>query len=176
MNLILETERIFLKKFTKNDFNLVFELDGNSEVMQYITLGKTKTIEQIRNESLPKILKSYSNGKNYGIFAAYLKSNNSFIGWFQFEKDKHIENAIELGWRLKKEYWNNGYATEVGSSLVKKAKNLNKKAVARAMIENRASIRVMEKIGLKFVKEFWGDYDPYSATFEYDFPDVFYES
>ena len=71
-------------KFTKNDFNLVFELDGNSEVMQYITLGKTKTIEQIRNESLPKILKSYSNGKNYGIFAAYLKSNNSFIGWFQF--------------------------------------------------------------------------------------------
>ena len=49
MNLILETERIFLKKFTKNDFNLVFELDGNSEVMQYITLGKTKTIEQIRN-------------------------------------------------------------------------------------------------------------------------------
>ena len=77
---------------------------------------------------------------------------------------------------LKKEYWNNGYATEVGSSLVKKAKNLNKKAVARAMIENRASIRVMEKIGLKFVKEFWGDYDPHSGTFEYDFPDVFYES
>ena len=57
MNLILETERIFLKKFTKNDFNLVFELDGNSEVMQYITLGKTKTIEKIRNESFPKILK-----------------------------------------------------------------------------------------------------------------------
>ena len=34
----------------------------------------------------------------------------------------------------------------------------------------------MEKIGLKFVKEFWGDYDPHSGTFEYDFPDVFYES
>ena len=175
MNLILETERIFLKKFTKNDFNLVFELDGNSEVMQYITLGKTKTIEQIRILLIIKIWRILFL-KNYGIFAAYLKSNNSFIGWFQFEKDKHIENAIELGWRLKKEYWNNGYATEVGSSLVKKAKNLNKKAVARAMIENRASIRVMEKIGLKFVKEFWGDYDPHSGTFEYDFPDVFYES
>ena len=67
------------------------------------------------------ILKSYTNGINYGIFPAYLKSNNTYIGWVQFEKDKHIENAIEVGWRLKKEHWGNGYATEVGLSLVKKA-------------------------------------------------------
>ena len=38
------------------------------------------------------------------------------------------------------------------------------------MIDNRASIRVMEKIGLKFVKEFWADYEPHSGT-----PDVLYE-
>ena len=86
------------------------------------------------------------------------------------EKDKHIKNAIEVGWRLKKKHWGNGYATEVGLSLVKKAKELNKKVVARAMIDNRASIRVMEKIGLKFIEEFWGDYEPHSKT-----PDVRYE-
>ena len=53
---------------------------------------------------------------------------------------------------IEKKHWGNGYATEVGLSLVKKTKELNKKVVARTMIENRASIRVMEKIGLKFVE------------------------
>ena len=100
----------------------------------------------------------------------YLKSNNTYIGWFQFEKDNDVKNAIEVGWRLKKEHWNNGYATEVGLSLVRKAKQLNKKIVARAMIDNKPSIRVMEKIGLKFVKEFWADYEPHSGT-----PDILYE-
>ena len=171
MNLILETERIFLKKFTKNDFNLVFELDGDSDVMRYLTLGKPKTLDEVKKESMPRILKSYTNGGNYGIFAAYLRSNNTYIGWFQFEKDNDVKNAIEVGWRLKKEHWNNGYATEVGLSLVGKAKELNKKIVARAMIDNKPSIRVMEKIGLKFVKEFWVDYEPHSGT-----PDALYES
>ena len=138
--------------------------------MRYLSLGKPKTLDEVTKESMPRILKSYTNGDNYGIFAAYLKSNNTYIGWFQFEKDNDVKNAIEVGWRLKKEHWNNGYATEVGLSLVRKAKQLNKKIVARAMIDNKPSIRVMEKIGLKFVKEFWADYEPHSGT-----PDVLYE-
>lgn len=170
MSLIIKTKRIELKKFSKNDINLLFELDGDSDVMKYLTLGKSKTIDEVKKESMPRILKSYTNGINYGIFSAYLKYNNTYIGWFQFEKDKHVQNAIEVGWRLKQEHWGNGYATEVGLSLVKKAKELNKKVIARAMIDNKASIRVMEKIGLKFVEEFWGDYKPHSGT-----PDVLYE-
>ena len=43
--------------------------------------------------------------------------------------------------------------------------------VARTMIENKASIRVMEKAGLKFVEEFWGDYNPHSGN-----PDVLYKN
>ena len=170
MSLIIKTERIEFKKFSKNDINLLFVLDGDSDVMRYLTLGKPKTIDEVKKESMPRILKSYTNEIHYGIFPAYLKCNNTYIGWFQFEKDKYIEDAIEVGWRLKKEHWRNGYATEVGLSLVKKAKEQNKKVVARAMKNNQASIRVMEKIGLKFVEEFWGDYKPHSGT-----PDVLYE-
>ncbi len=45
-----------------------------------------------------------------------------------------------------------------------------KTIVARAMLENKASVRVMEKAGLTFVKEFWGDYEPHSGSH-----DVLYE-
>ena len=167
----METERITLKKFNKNDFDLLFQVDKDPEVMKYLTLGKPSTFEEIKKETMPRILQSYNNGENYGIFSAYLKKTNEYIGSFQFEKDKYIENAIEVGWRLKKEHWGNGYATEVGLSLVEKAKKINKKVIARAMIDNQASIRVMQKIGLKFIEEFWGDYEPHSGT-----PDVRYGS
>ena len=97
-------------------------------------------------------------------------NSDEYIGWFQFEKDKEFEDSIEIGWRLKKQYWGNGYATEVATVLCELGIKMGKTIVARAMIENLASIRVMEKAGLKFEKEFWGDYDPHSGS-----PDVLYK-
>ncbi len=47
---------------------------------------------------------------------------------------------------------------------------MGKTIIARAMIDNLASIRVMEKAGLEFEKEFWGDYEPHSGN-----PDVLYK-
>ena len=118
MTSIINTKRIVLKKFTENDVDLLFELDSDPEVMKYITLGKTKTLNEVKNKFMPRVMQSYKNGKDYGIFSAYLITNNSFIGWFQFEPDKSIKDAVEIGWRLKKECWGNGYATEALSSVV----------------------------------------------------------
>ena len=47
---------------------------------------------------------------------------------------------------------------------------MGKTIVAIAMVDNTASIRVMEKAGLEFEKEFWGDYEPHSGS-----PDVLYK-
>ena len=47
------------------------------------------------------------------------------------------------------------YATEVAIVLCELGIKMGKTIVARAMIENLASIRVMEKAGLKFEKKFW---------------------
>ena len=97
-------------------------------------------------------------------------NSDEYIGWFQFEQDKELKNAIEIGWRLKKQHWGNGYATEVAIALSEMGIEMGKTIVARAMIENLASIRVMEKAGLEFEKEFWGDYEPHSGS-----PDVLYK-
>ena len=97
-------------------------------------------------------------------------NSEKYIGWFQFERDKEFEDSIEIGWRLKKQYWGNGYAIEVATILCELAIKMGKTIVARAMIENIALIRVMEKAGLKFAKEFWVDYNPHSGC-----PDVLYK-
>ena len=148
---------------------MLFQLDGDSDVMKYITLGIPRTMEEVIKKSMPRILNSYQNHSEFGIFAAYFNNSDEFIGWFQFEVDKEIDDAIEIGWRIKKQHWGNGYATEIAIVLAEKGMVMGKTIVARTMKENKASIRVMEKAGLSFEKEFWGDYEPHSGT-----PDVLY--
>ena len=150
-----------------DEADLLFQLDGDADVMKYITLGIPRTMDEVIEKSMPRILKSYQDKTDFGIFAAYLINSEKYIGWFQFEKDKEFEDSIEIGWRLKKQYWGNGYATEVATLLCKLGKKMGKTIVARAMIENLASIRVMEKAGLKFEKKFWY---PDSSS-----PDVLYK-
>ena len=147
--------------------DLLFQLDGDADVMKYITLGIPRTMDEVIEKSMPRILKSYQDKSDFGIFAAYLINSEKYIGWFQFEKDKEFEDSIEIGWRLKKQYWGNGYATEVAIVLCELGIKMGKTIVARAMIENLASIRVMEKAGLKFEKKFWY---PDSSS-----PDVLYK-
>ena len=159
-----KTKRIHLRPFTKDDANLIYQLDGDSDVMKYITLGIPRTLNEVNDIYLPKILKSYSRDNAFGIFAAYLNNSDEYIGWFQFEIDNEFENSIEIGWRLKKQYWGSGYATEVAKMLSNVGVGKGKTIVARAMLENKASIRIMEKAGLTFVKEFWGDYQPHSGS------------
>lgn len=156
------TKRLTFNRFSENDANLLFQLNGDPEVMRYITLGKPMTLDEVKIRSIPRIMKSYSHGKEFGIFPAYLIDSGRFIGWFQFEPDTKLENAVEIGWRLKKEFWGQGYATEGARFLVEKGIQMKKLIVARAMSENAASIRVMEKAGLQFAEEFWGDYEPRS--------------
>ena len=116
---MIKTERIYLKRFTEGDTDLLFQLDGDADVMKYITLGIPRTIEEIIEKSMPRILESYQKESDFGIFAAYLNNSDEYIGCFQFEPDKEFKEAIEIGWRLKKQHWENGYATEVGTALSK---------------------------------------------------------
>ena len=167
---MIKSKRIYLRRFAMDEADLLFQLDGDPDVMKYITLGIPRTMNEVIKESMPRILNSYQDKSGFGIFAAYLINSEKYIGWFQFEKDKEFDDSIEIGWRLKKQYWGNGYATIVATLLCKLGKKMGKTIVARAMIENLASIRVMEKAGLKFEKEFWGDYNPHSGS-----PDVLYK-
>ena len=164
---MIKSKRIYLRRFAMDEADLLFQLDGDPDVMKYITLGIPRTMNEVIKESMPRILNSYQDKSGFGIFAAYLINSEKYIGWFQFEKDKEFDDSIEIGWRLKKQYWGNGYATEVATLLCKLGKKMGKTIVARAMIENLASIRVMEKAGLKFVEEFWY---PHSSS-----PDVLYK-
>ena len=77
---MIKSKRIYLRRFTIDEADLLFQLDGDADVMKYITLGIPRTMDEVIEKSMPRILKSYQDKTDFGIFAAYLinSSGGSF--------------------------------------------------------------------------------------------------
>ncbi len=167
----LNTERLILRELTIEDEQTIFELDSDPEVMRYLTNGLTSSLDDVRAalKIIEDLLKKHE-GK-FGFWAAHERHSNQFIGWFHFRPGKNDpENVkrIELGYRFLRSNWGKGYATEGSVALLKKGFNeLGVEEVfAVTMQKNLRSRKVMEKVGLQFVREF---FDPnYPDTKEKD--------
>jgi len=77
--------------------------------------------------------------------------NDLFIGWCGLKYDP-AANEYDLGYRFIQNYWGKGYATEAARGVLEYCREhlTGKRIVGKALIENVASIRVLEKIGMQF--------------------------
>jgi RimJ/RimL family protein N-acetyltransferase len=82
--------------------------------------------------------------------------NGDWAGWFHLRPDKFDSDEMELGYRLKRNAWGRGLATEGSRALIQRSFDEwnYEKISARTLVENKASRRVMEKAGLQFECEF----------------------
>lgn len=157
MQVLLETERMVLRRFTKDDVVHLVDLDSDPEVMRFLTGGRPTPREVIEQDILPSFIRSYEPVTGLGVFAAIEKESGEFLGWFSFRlKDANNRNEVSLGYRLRQAFWGKGYATEGVCALIRKGfTELDLQRVdATTYQENPASIRVMEKAGLKFVRAY----------------------
>jgi len=157
VRLFLETERVALRRFTEADVDLLFELDGDPDVMRFLSGGKPTPRDVIQHEILPRFLHSYERGEGFGYWAAMEKTSGDFLGWFSFRPPAAaVPNEVELGYRLRKAAWGRGYATEVSRALIRKGfTELGlRRVIATTYQDNLASRRVMEKAGMTLVRTF----------------------
>ena len=165
MKHILETERLVLREFVKEDFQELFRMNSDAEIMQYVGDGSTRSYEEQIDE-LDRLIRNYSKRPCLGIWATLLKGTHTFIGGSGLV---YYDNTteIEIGYRILKEHWNKGYATEASKALLRYGfEQLDlKKIVSSAHVDNIASRRVMEKTGLKF-RDFRFHYNCMQAYYE----------
>src|SRR5437868_14422007 len=109
MHIVLETPRLILGQFTEEDATLIFQLNSDPEIVKYVHEPVLTTTEQAKKIIIDIILPQYKN--NLGRWATYTKSNNEFIGWCGLKYLLEMDE-IDLGYRLKKSAWGNGYVTE----------------------------------------------------------------
>lgn len=151
-NVFLTSNRLYLREFVESDWENIYQLDSDPDVMKYLT-----QYARDKKSDYPKIIetciKSYKENPGFGVWAAIEKDSEEFVGWFMLKKYQYSEDK-ELGYRLMKKYWNRGYATEMSLKLIEYGfhqKNLNK-IVAITHPENIGSQKVLKKAGMKYVK------------------------
>lgn len=152
MHIIFQTPRLILRQFTTTNASLILSLNSDPEIVKYVHEPTLKTEEQAKKNLLDVILPQYKN--NLGRWAIHTKNNMNFIGWCGLKYRPELDE-IDLGYRLMQKAWGKGYATEAAQASLEYGFNqLNLKLVTgRAHIENLASIKVLEKIGMHFIGE-----------------------
>jgi RimJ/RimL family protein N-acetyltransferase len=165
MKIFLQTPRLILRQLNEDDLDNLVTLDSDLEVMRFINGGIAISRKAIAENFLPYVM-SYDNQDELGFWAIIEKSSQEFIGWIFLRPEADFKllqqlnladsEAIELGYRIRKLSWGKGYTTEASQALVNRcftASNINK-INAWALAENKASVRVMEKAGLKLQQEY----------------------
>lgn len=162
---ILETERIALREFVENDAPLLLALDSDPEVMRYIGPFGLPDEAAYRHRIRSYFQPYYAHGPDFGFWIAKEKATGQFIGWFCLRPALDYRFAMEagfslgefdVGYRLVRSAWNKGFATEVTRALVDRGFTLPQVegVVACVLASNTPSIRVLEKSGLRRVREF----------------------
>ncbi len=161
VDIYLETERLVLREFTADDVDNLVELDADPEVMHFISGGRPTSRDEIQQVVLPHMLRFYDESTGMGFWAVEVKTTGEFLGWFHLRPgDGHETTEPELGYRLRRSAWGQGYATEGGRALIDKAfAQLGvRRVLAETMTVHTASRRVMERCGLRLVREFHADW------------------
>lgn len=158
MHPIIKTERLYLRELTPADATSFYQLNLDPEVIQF-TGDEPFASVNAAQEFLENYMEYKKHG--YGRWAVCLLENNAFIGFCGLKY--HPKEALtELGFRIFKNYWNQGYATESALGCLDYGfKNLGLKAIyAHAHRKNKASDRVLNKIGFQRIKSITYDEQP----------------
>lgn len=146
----LETSRLIIRLIDDNDLDVLYKLNSDPVVMKYVGDGTPDNMEGVK-AGLERIKQYYQKHPGFGIWAIIDKKHNKFTGLCML---KYWDDTpeVEVGYRLLQEHWGKGYAYESAEASVKYGRDKLglKRIIATAHAENIPSIKILEKLGLKF--------------------------
>lgn len=158
MNLdAFESERLFYRAFTKNDFDDLFSILGNPKTCEYLPIKDCYNENQV-NRWLDMFASNFSITRKNVTYAITLKNNTKVIGYAGCSYIKEF-NCNEIEYVFNESYFGKGYASEAARKMKEVAIQLDlKKLVALADINNIPSQKILEKIGYTYIenKYLWG--------------------
>jgi ribosomal-protein-alanine N-acetyltransferase len=151
-NVILETDRLRFATWTMEDWKAFQKLATDPLVVRYLGTGEPWSDERIQEF----VARQCENWEKFGICLWKLlpKDSDTLIGICGLQ---HLAETpyVEIGWWLAPSHWGQGLATEAARHTLAYAFEVSnlERIVAIAQAANRDSIRVMEKIGMRFERE-----------------------
>ena len=149
---VLETERLILRQFTPDDAAFIFEQLNDPAWIRNIGNRNIRTMDDARAYIINGPRASYEKN-GFGLWLIVLKKSGESIGMCGLIRRDNLED-VDIGYALLPRFWSKGYAVEAARATKTYAKDVIglKRIVAIVDPANEGSIRVLEKIGLRYEK------------------------
>jgi RimJ/RimL family protein N-acetyltransferase len=154
----LETNRLKLRQWRDDDLAPFAALNADPEVMRYFPATMTRA----QSDEFAGYVRDTIARQGWGLWAVEVTDGPAFVGFVGLNRvsfEEHFTPAVEVGWRLARPFWGNGYATEAAAAAVTfgfDQLDLEEIVSFTAPI-NEPSIRVMRRLGMRH--DAAGDFD-----------------
>ncbi|HZT59774.1 MAG TPA: GNAT family N-acetyltransferase [Pyrinomonadaceae bacterium] len=148
----VETARLRLRMFTPEDLDALAAIAADPEVMRYIGAGKPLVREEVKY-NLATIINGFRR-RGFGRWAVVRKDSGAFVGYCGLTRGQE-EVGVEIAYMLARDEWGKGLATEAARACLRYGfEKLGCDSIAAlTRHENMRSRRVMERIGMRYVRD-----------------------
>ena len=153
-----ETARLRFAPLTLTHTPDLWAMENDPEVMRFLDGGRGtpwEGYEQRTHEWLERLARNFS--PHFSFWAVHRRADEAFLGWFHLRPSPRApwEGQIELGYRLRRECWGQGLASEGSRALLDYAfaEHGLPEVMALALARNAPSRRVMEKVGMAWTHD-----------------------
>lgn len=153
MNIIIETERLYLAEATTKDAGFMLALLNSKGWLEFIGDRQVRTETEAAKYLEERVISAYAAG--FGMYNVILKSTGEMLGMCGLVNRSTVE-GIDIGFGFLPQYMGKGYAFESAKAVLSFAKNnLKLRAVAGiTMQSNIRSRKLLEKLGLTIAKSY----------------------
>lgn len=153
---ILKTERLILRKFTEQDMEALFLILSDKEANKFLPWYTLKDLEETKKFYRERYISNYAQPQGYA-YAICLKEDDFPVGYVNVD----MEEAHDLGYGLRKEFWHKGIVTEATKAVVEQAKKDGLPYITATHDKNNPrSGNVMKKIGIKYCYSYEEQWQP----------------
>ena len=152
MEIVIETQRLILRKFTVEDAAFMLKLLNTPNWLRFIGDRNVRTLEEAKQYLLNGNIRSYRE-YGFGFYVVVIKETQESIGICGIVKREGLED-VDIGFAFFQQFMGKGYGYEAASAVLNYALNdlKIKRIVAIVDPENVVSIALIKKIGLQFEK------------------------
>lgn len=145
----LETERLLLRQWKDSDYPAFARMSADAETMRYFP----SVLTDAQSRDIADRCRELIDQRGWGFWAVEVKASNEFAGFIGL----HVPSAelpfspcVEIGWRLARDFWGQGLATEGAQAALDFAFHELSLAevVAFTTLSNSRSQRVMQRLGM----------------------------
>lgn len=150
MYIELTTERLFIRPLCMKDLNTTYRYQGDKELTRYMLFLPDESIDVTK--AFIKGIEAEQKSGNQRRFEFIIFKDSEHIGGISvYLEQDNGEIVGELGWIINEEYQGKGYVTEAARAVMDFSFNTLglKKLIAHCDARNKASERVMQKLGMR---------------------------